>query len=133
MASVRQRFENNSLPWRDKVTLHVGTSSDILPQLRDGFDFVYIDGSHQAKDVLSDAVLCWRLVKPNGIDIFEDYEWSEFREPWLNPKLVINAFIQCCTSWHQILHVDYQVAIRKLGTYTSTSTASPTPLMVKRT
>lgn len=114
---IRKRFEENIQPWKDKVTLHVGRSSDVLPSLEGGYDFVYIDGSHQAKDVLSDAVLCWRLVKPSGIVIFDDYEFNEYPEPWLNPKLAINTFLQCCTGWYQVLHVGYQVAVRKLGVY----------------
>jgi predicted O-methyltransferase YrrM len=76
MPSVRQRFESNILPWKDMVSLHVGASSDVLPLLTTDFDFVYIDGSHQAKDVLTDAVLCWRILRPNGIIIFDDYEWN---------------------------------------------------------
>jgi predicted O-methyltransferase YrrM len=38
------------------------------------FDFIYIDGSHAACDVMSDAVLAWKLLKENGIMIFDDYE-----------------------------------------------------------
>lgn len=116
-SSIRKRFEGNIQPWKDKVTLHVGCSSDILPSLEGGYDFVYIDGSHQAKDVLFDAVICWRLVKPGGIVIFDDYEFNEYPEPWLNPKMAINTFLRCYTGWYQVLHVGYQVAVRKLGFY----------------
>ena len=116
-SSIRKRFEENIQPWKDKVFLHVGASSDILPSIRGGFDFVYIDGSHQAKDVLFDAVLCWHLIKTNGILVFDDYEFNEYPEPWLNPKLAIHAFMQCITGWYQVIHVGYQIAIRKLGTY----------------
>ena len=36
-------------------------------------DLIYIDGSHLAKDVLSDAILSWKLLKPSGVMIFDDY------------------------------------------------------------
>jgi hypothetical protein len=31
------------------------------------FDFVYVDGSHEACDVLSDSVLVWPMLKPQGV------------------------------------------------------------------
>ena len=37
------------------------------------FDLIYIDASHYAPDVLSDAVLAFKLLKPGGILIFDDY------------------------------------------------------------
>lgn len=117
MTAVRQRFESNAAPWQDKLTLHVGTSAEILPTLTNKFDFVYIDGSHQAKDVLTDSVYSWYLLKPNGIIIFDDYEWDIYHEAWRNPKLAIQSFLRSFTGWYQVLHVGYQVAIRKLAVY----------------
>lgn len=32
---------------------------------------VYIDGSHWAKDVLTDAVMAWRLLKEGGVMILD--------------------------------------------------------------
>src|SRR5262249_35845839 len=40
------------------------------------FDFVYIDGSHVAADVLSDAVLSFHLLHVGGLLVFDDYLWS---------------------------------------------------------
>lgn len=37
-------------------------------------DVAYIDGSHTAKDVLYDITLAYRLLKPKGIMIFDDYK-----------------------------------------------------------
>ena len=119
MANVRQRFEANTGPWRQRVNLHVGLSSEILPGLNGAFDCIYIDGSHLARDVLFDAVLSWRLLKDGGILLFDDYEWQLLPEPWQRPKLAIDAFAACYHGWHEVLHIGYQVALRKLGTYTS--------------
>lgn len=124
--TVQERFENNVLPWQDRVHLHVGKSADILPALKPGFDIVYIDGCHQSREVLSDAVMSWHLMNPGGVMIFDDYEWNEFPDqPWLNPKLAIHAFMQSFTGWNEILHVGYQFALRKLGSYTPPPAASP--------
>jgi predicted O-methyltransferase YrrM len=43
---------------------------------RNYFDLAYIDGSHQAPDVLFDAVAAFRLVRPGGLIIFDDYLWT---------------------------------------------------------
>lgn len=40
------------------------------------FDYIYIDGSHEAPDVLLDALLAHRLVRKEGIISFDDYLWS---------------------------------------------------------
>ncbi len=61
------------------------------------FDLVYVDGSHQAPDVLEDAVLSFQLLRVGGIMIFDDYLWQlepEGRQDPLNmPKLAIDAFV----------------------------------------
>lgn len=51
----------------------VGTSQAILPRLAgEQFDFIYIDGAHEAKFVIQDAVLCWGLLRVGGFLLFDD-------------------------------------------------------------
>ena len=61
------------------------------------FDFIYIDGSHQAPDVLSDAVLGFKLLKIGGVMAFDDYIWQEDlptgKDPLRCPKPGIDAFV----------------------------------------
>jgi len=40
------------------------------------FDFIYIDGDHSTKAVLEDFTLSFPLLKPNGIMVFDDYNWT---------------------------------------------------------
>lgn len=54
-------------------------------------DFVYVDGSHVAIDVLTDAVLGWHLLKRGGVMILDDYMWSG----GLGPKIAIDALMSC--------------------------------------
>lgn len=60
------------------------------------FDFVSIDASHRACDVIGDAVLAFRLLKPGGVIAFDDYLWSPFRrgaeDPMATPKMAVDAF-----------------------------------------
>ncbi|CAG8747111.1 20604_t:CDS:2 [Cetraspora pellucida] len=78
------------------------------------FDFIYIDGSHESHDVLSDAVLSWNLLKEGGIMILDDYEWDFFEEEYLNPRIAIDSFLRCYQAQIEIIDKYYQVAIRKI-------------------
>ena len=58
------------------------------------FDLIYIDGSHQASDVLLDATLSFQLLKLNGVLIFDDYNVIDETQTKFNiPKIAIDAFI----------------------------------------
>lgn len=61
------------------------------------FDIAYIDASHQAPDVLADAVLAFKLTRIGGIMVFDDYLWrmaGTGGNDILNaPKLGIDAFV----------------------------------------
>lgn len=61
------------------------------------FDFVYIDASHEAHSVLSDAILVWPLLKYNGIIIFDDYALRRYAEPYNNPYVGIDGFLAAQT------------------------------------
>ncbi|OUL22762.1 hypothetical protein BV378_22830 [Nostoc sp. RF31YmG] len=99
----------------DKVEKNVGISQEVLRTLPlDTYDFLYIDGSHIASDVLEDAVLGWRLVKVKGVIIFDDYNWPEVKDnPTQHPKLAIDAFLTIFRDKIQIIFKGYQVIIQK--------------------
>lgn len=71
------------------------------------FDLVYVDGSHQAPDVLADAVLAFKLLRVGGTLVFDDYLWAENlpygRDPLRCPKLAIDAFVNCYFRKLQVL------------------------------
>jgi predicted O-methyltransferase YrrM len=84
------------------------------------FDFIYIDGSHQAPDVLCDAVLGFKLLKKFGLIIFDDYLWSEDLtygiDPIRSPKLAIDSFTNIYCRQIKILQAPlYQIYIQKLS------------------
>ena len=80
--------------------------SALVASKRNGsYDFVYVDGSHTARDVLADAVLSFELLKPGGGLLFDDFTWNAYREPDQNPRLAIDSFIQC---HRQECHVLFQ-------------------------
>jgi hypothetical protein len=83
------------------------------------FDFIYIDGSHQAPDVLVDAVLAFKLLKVGGTLGFDDYLWSEGTSgdeaPLRCPKPAVDAFVNIYAGKVKIIPLPlYQLYMRKL-------------------
>ena len=56
---------------------HKANSFDVFCSLfssgKVGFDFIYVDGSHDKRDVLLDALMSFRALKSGGFIIFDDY------------------------------------------------------------
>ena len=108
-----------------KVYKHKGFSDVLMPKMlvsgmKNYFDFIYIDGSHLAADVLSDAILGFRLLKIGGLLCFDDYIMDFLpemnRSSFENPKLAIDAFTNIYFRKIEIIpEVNYQLWIRKLS------------------
>lgn len=107
MPSVEARFDRNTdLARRNSAATidlvkHKGPSDRHLAALLSGgygeaFDFVYVDGSHQAPDVLLDAIMGFKLLRTGGVIGFDDYLWAETlpggKDPLRCPKPAIDAF-----------------------------------------
>ena len=93
-----------------------GTSYEFLSSLatqKAAFDFIYIDGSHIAKDVLTDACMAWPLLKKDGIMVFDDYLWGEPRDALHRPKLAVDAFVNLFAEEVQTVHMGYQYIIKR--------------------
>ena len=131
MSEVEARFRRNTglLVERSRhpVTLeiHKGLSRMVLARLltqkgQGYFDLVYIDGSHEAPDVLADAVLGFALLRRHGIMVFDDYLWrggdANFNNPAQCPKLAIDAFINCNFSKVRMVCAPlYQIYLQKIA------------------
>nr|WP_279308106.1 class I SAM-dependent methyltransferase [Niveispirillum sp. BGYR6] len=118
MSHTEMRFHHNmavaasKAPHKLDLHVHKGNSdvqlAKLLAEGKQGyFDMVYIDGSHQAPDVLCDAVLGFKLLKVGGLLVFDDYLWAETlpNGPDLLrcPKPAIDAFINLYFRKLQIL------------------------------
>jgi predicted O-methyltransferase YrrM len=108
MNAVEENFRHNTelaisnSSHRVELVVHKEFSDTSLSKLiganlKNYFDFVYIDGSHEAPDVLCDAVQGFRLLRIGGLMAFDDYLWSEPRpggvDHLLSPKPAIDAFV----------------------------------------
>ena len=110
---------------KDNVTLHNDNSYDVLKRMTDIFDFIYVDGSHIASNVLEDLVLSFKLLKKGGIMLMDDATAWKYRDQLTKevshdighaPRLAVDSFIHC--NWADIkvinLPAGNQVAIQKL-------------------
>jgi predicted O-methyltransferase YrrM len=99
----------------DKIVKLRGPSQQVLPFLPDETsDFVYVDGSHMVLDVLQDAAMCWRLLKPGGVIVFDDYEHVLFPDDFgMSAGPAIRAFLSLLSGQYELLFQDWQVALRK--------------------
>ncbi|MDT6993900.1 class I SAM-dependent methyltransferase [Burkholderia cenocepacia] len=113
---IYERFIDSVSPWKDKVVMHRGKSEDMLPLTPGPFDLVYIDGLHMGFNVLQDAVLTWNKLKVGGLMIFDDYLWEhQGLDRTLVPKDAVDGFLSVIHGRYELLHLGYQVIIRKNG------------------
>ncbi|KAJ7761498.1 glycosyltransferase family 8 protein [Mycena maculata] len=81
-----------------------------------GYDWIYIDGSHEASDTFLDGELAWRLAKKGAVIIFDDYHWdAEPESSTHHPKRGIDAFLLLHRGEFELLSApsDYQVILKK--------------------
>ena len=108
MSAVEARFDHNVAVATSKAKYaprltkikklsHLALAELVASGKSDSFDVIYIDGSHQAPDVLTDAVLAFHLLSAGGLMIFDDYLWAMEthgqQDSYNIPKPAIDAFI----------------------------------------
>jgi predicted O-methyltransferase YrrM len=112
--AVKHRFDAN-VEDKDDIWPFVGTLFEFLGQIESPlYDFIYIDGSHQAADVLAHACMAWPMLKKGGIMVFDDYMWCLNVNPLYTPKMAVDAFIACYREHLEIVMAGYQIGIKKL-------------------
>jgi predicted O-methyltransferase YrrM len=120
-AFVRFVENINKTGLKDKVRIVKGDSSEelrIFP--KEYFDFIYVDGDHDEKAVIKDAIGSFRVLKRGGIIAFDDYLLG-IRYPNSpgskamngSTKKAIDYFLDVFQDELEIIHKDYQVWIRK--------------------
>jgi len=107
-SQVEGRFDENIKPYGSKANKLKAQSSVALQYLayhNYRADFIYVDGSHEAANVLQDLVLAFHILKPQGLMVCDDYVWAPPTGDKLDcPKLAIDAFTTCYSKYLQIIH-----------------------------
>lgn len=120
-----ERFMENVKPYGNKVVVLKGQSYEMLRAIPlNYYDFIYIDGCHEAMNVIEDAIHAFRLLKKGGIMAFDDYYWSFWSNRYGDrpkdetmllhePKMAIDSFLQIYEPHYQLLGHREQVWIQK--------------------
>ena len=118
------RFEANVLrsPHAAKVSVSATASLPFLTRFVAAgslADFIYVDGSHRAAEVLEDLVLAFHATRPGGVIICDDYlKGTRSGDLTLgSPKIAVDAFTTIYRErldipWGQPL---YQLAMIKIA------------------
>lgn len=78
------------------------------------FDFIYVDGSHTAPDVMTDACMAFGMLKSGGVMLFDDYLWGDMPGLLHRPKLAVDLFVTLFSEKCQLMLLGYQLAIKKI-------------------
>ena len=95
-----------------RTTSYEGLARAISSEYR--YDFIYVDGSHTAPDVMTDACMAFGLLKKGGIMLFDDYLWGDVPGLLHRPKLAIDLFVTLFSEKAELLMLGYQLAVRKV-------------------
>jgi predicted O-methyltransferase YrrM len=99
--------------------VHKGLSVVKMSELLAGgmkgyFDFIYVDGSHQAPDVLEDLVMAYQLLRVGGLLVCDDYLWRHKDGVLHEPKIAIDSFLNINRERMKVLAAPlYQLFVAK--------------------
>jgi Methyltransferase domain len=111
LSNLAAVFADNVRPYQEQVSVLVGESSTALKGITGKFDFIYVDGSHVAKDVLTDAVLSWPLLKDGGFLVFDDYTWGDGGIGC--PRPAIESFGVLFSAGLETVHISTQAVFKR--------------------
>lgn len=111
-AEIEKNFDANV---GGEVTKITARSDEFLRADESTYHGVYIDGSHDAPDVISDAVLAWPRLLVGGVMILDDVRWRHPQHAVgaVDPGVAIEAFLCCFQTRLAVLHHGSQVIVRK--------------------
>lgn len=118
LKNFKNIFQENIKPWKDRVRIYDGHTHRLFPLIapnESAFQFIYVDASHNAWDVFTDATMYSLLLDIDGLLCFDDYEWPGIsQDPLTKPKCGIDEFIYRNKDRFEIVYKGYQVILKKL-------------------
>ena len=105
----KEVIESGKLQVR-KMTSDEFFSSD---EGRQGFNFIYVDGNHEAAQVLKDGLNAIYRVGVGGIVAFDDFRWTSGKGLWADPKPAIEAIWYCHSNKFEVVDKGEQVWLKR--------------------
>lgn len=115
---VERRFDANVGGRATKIKDYITPALLRMIHAREKFDCIYIDGDHDGRATLENAVLSWMLLSAGGFLIFDDYRYTIPAHQSIgkiDTKPGIDAFLDCYCLRLQILHRTAQVIVLKIA------------------
>lgn len=94
----------------DKITVHKITSDSFFKTNNKTYNYIYIDGCHEPDFIMRDMVNSFDILEKNGIMWMDDYRGGE--DGLI--KKTMDEFLKKYKDSYELIHVGYQLAIRKL-------------------
>lgn len=113
---IERRFDANLEPYAGRVEKLKARSVTALDGLVDSdarFDIIYVDGSHMRDDVMIDTLLAWRMLRPGGIMIWDDYGGGHDKRPHERVSPAVEAFLAWHFGEYVEIHRGYQIIVRR--------------------
>ncbi|MBK8175282.1 MAG: class I SAM-dependent methyltransferase [Rhodospirillales bacterium] len=114
---IEANFDHNVAQFLGDLTVRKikDVSQRVLPEMIESgerFDVIYVDGSHHTLDVMTDAVMAWRLLEENGLLIFDDYFWQP-PDVYDRPLPAVNCFLDLIAGQFRVVDCYHQVIVEK--------------------
>ena len=96
-------------PNSSKIKVYKITSDDFFKINNKTYNFIYIDGCHEADFILRDMENSFKILETNGIMWMDDYGGGD----GIKIKNTMNSFLEKHMGEYELIHSGYQLAIRK--------------------
>ena len=93
----------------DKITVHKITSDSFFVNNNQTYNFIYIDGSHELDFIQRDMENSFNVLEKNGIMWMDDYGGGD----GVQIKNTMHTFLQKYNGQYELIHIGYQLAIKK--------------------
>lgn len=110
--AVEAAYDERVAPYGDRVVKCQVTSDEFFAASAETFDFIYIDGSHTASQVMKDGFNAVDAINQNGVIAFDDYLWGMGLPIADRPHEAIDLFLLIYEGKYDLLDKDLQVWMR---------------------
>ena len=112
-SDIQRRFRANiqETGRSQQVIECVGNSAQALRSLTGPYDFIYVDGSHEARDIVTDIALAWPMLRVGGLLALDDYNWNGDVD--FPPRFAIDMFLQLWMTQMEVVHKRWQVFVKR--------------------
>ena len=108
---IEKNFNFNLTFFKKKLKKIKNYSQIFFRNNKDSYDIIYIDGGHKGNVFYQDANNAFNFLKKNGIIIFDDFLWHEYKIK--NPISGIKQFIELKKKEIKIIFASNQLIIQK--------------------